>query len=443
MKPHYTLIEDLRCLSYQERSGFPCDILLRNAGEGRPSEIVAVEREIRRSSLPDCTLSVVKGKGCLVLPPFVDLAVILREPGSMYKEDIASTCRAALAGGYRELLTFFERDSRYSDAEVIRYIASSRSSPCVLCPTAPIAGADGDLSDRLGDCVKAGALAYTDYFSPLSGELAVREAMRLAAREGRLYHAFCLLPLLAGQGDVNAGVASLWGYRPIPASAEELAVMRNLLLAGETGCRLHLSGVSTRRSLSLIRQAKAEGLPVTCDLSPCHFFFNENDVIYHGTNAKLMPPLRSEADRQAAVKAIADGTVDAIASHHIPNGGERTKNRKMAEAPFGAVSLDLVFSACVERLLRPGEIDLFRLAELLTEGPGKILDSLTAGHSPLPRRIEVGARADFSLVSLNRAFTVDEDTLMGKAKNTPFLGTTLHGRVEKVFCDGVEQKIHK
>lgn len=443
MKPHYTLIEDLRCLSYRERSVFPCDLLMRNAEEGHPSEIVAIEREINRSSLPDCILSVVKGKGCLVLPPFVDLAVLLREPGSMYKENIASTCRAALAGGYRELLTFYERDPRYSDAEVVRYIASSRSAPCTLCPTAPIAGADGSLSDVLADCIKAGALAYTDYFSPLSGELAVRDAMRLAAREGRLYHAFCLLPSLVDGGEVNAGVASLWGYRPIPSSAEELAVMRNLLLAEETGCRLHLSGVSTRRSLALIKQAKAEGLPVTCDLSPYHFFFNENDVIYHGTDAKLMPPLRSEADRQAAVKAIADRTVDAIASHHIPNGGENKKSLKMEKAPFGAVSLDLVFSACVERLLRPGEIDLFRLAELLIEGPGKILDSLTAAPSPLPRRVEVGARGDFSLVSLNREFTVSENMLMGKAKNTPFLGTTLHGCVEKVFCDGAEQKIHK
>lgn len=442
MKPHYTLVENARVLSYENHSDRPCDLLLRNAEGEKPSEILAIEREIDRRSLPDCVLSTVKAAGALLLPPFSDLAVCLREPGSMYIEDIASSCRAALAGGFRELLCFYEPDSRYTDAEAIRYMAAFSNGRVALYPTAPAADRQGGQNGGLEECFSAGAAAVSDRFSPLSDEAALREAMRAATEKKRLYHAFCTLPSLAGKGEVNTSIAKMLGYRGIPASAEELAVIRNLLLAEETGCRLHLSGISTARSLSFIRRAKSEGLRVTCDVSPYHFFFEENAVLYHGGNAKLLPPLRGEADRQAVVEAIADGTIDAIASHHHPNG--RGQGRAlMADAPFGAVGLEVTFSACVDRLVRPGIIDLFRLSELLSGGPSAILAETGATRPPLPSRVRVGARADFNLVSLDCPVTFSESGLQGRAKNTPFLGMTLHGRVERVFIDGTELKIRK
>lgn len=443
MKPHYTLIENTRILDPKSRTARPCDLFYRNAAKGEPSRIERIEPMIDRQSLPDCTLTVVNAAGGLLLAPFVDLAVTLREPGSMYKEDIASTCRAALAGGYREALTFFEDDRRYQPADALRYLTAPRAdSGVTLCFTAPLFDRGGRKLEEPEKLLALGAVTVTDRFLPPLDEREALAAMRFAAENGLFYHAFPLVKPIA-DGDVNATVASLMGYRRIAHAAEEIAVFRDLALAEEAGCRLHLSALSTARSLELVRRAKAQGLPVTCDVSPFHFFFDESAVIYHGNPAKLMPPLRRETDRQAVIEAIADGTVDAIASHHTPNDKREVTGRSIHEAPFGAVSLENVFSAAVEALLLPGHIDLYRLAELLSFAPRDILSHTLAPKRRTASVLEVGAPADFNLVFLDRAVAVNENSLRGRAKNTPFLGMELHGRVERVFVDGVEQKINK
>lgn len=427
MKPHYTLIKNARVVRHKARRIEDLDILILHGRGEEASTVAAMEKVIDRKMLPECTLSVVKADGNLVMPSFVDLAVCLREPGSMYKEDLAATCKAAMAGGYRALLSYFEPDSRFSAQEALLYLAAvQKPSSVVIYPTAPAKENEWDA------LFSAGAWTVTDFASPLASEGALRDALQRAAKKDMTFMLFPEIASLSEGGCVNSGIASMMRQKGIASSAEEIAVMRALLLAEETACRLHISGVSTKRSLMFIRKAKEAGLPITCDVSPYHFFLDETAVLYHGNTAKLTPPLRSDSDRMAVIEAIVDRTVDAIASHHTPND-RRDVERLLAEAPFGAVSLETVFSACVEGLLLPGYIDVFRLTELLATAPHAILTGCHGGKAMDLPELSVGAPADFNLVSLDRSMKVSEDTLRGHAKNTPFLGMTLKGRVEKSF----------
>lgn len=427
MKERYTLIKHARLVRVKERFIEDCDILVHHGGGDKRNVIAAVEKSIDRKTLSDATVTLVNARGNLVMPSFTDLSVCLREPGAMYKEDILSTCRAAMAGGYSALLSYFEPDARFSTEDVLTYFSVARKHPAVTIYPSVFAGeADWDVLFALG------AKSVSDRFTPFENAGALRAAMQKAKDKKMPYFAFLQIPSLIEGGTVNAGIAPMMKQKPISPVSEVMAVSRALLLAEEVGCALHLSGVSLAKSFSLIREAKKAGLPVTCDVSPYHFFFDESAILYYGNTAKMMPPLRSDSDRVATLEAIADGTVDAIASHHVPND-KRDTQRTLAAAPFGAVSLETVFSACVDKLLLDGVVDIFRLAELLSVNPHRILLSSCGYSVDKLCEFAVGDPADFNLVSIDTSMPVTEDRLKGRAKNTPFIGMTLRGRVEHSF----------
>lgn len=427
MKERYTLIKNARLVRMKERRIEDCDILVRHGGENEQRVIAAVEKKIDRKNLSDVTVTLVNAHGNLVMPSFTDLSVCLREPGSMYKEDLLSTCRAAMAGGYSAMLSYFEPDARFSTEEVLSYLSVAKKNPAVtIYPTFHASEADWEKFFSLG------AKGVSDRFAPFEVAKDMREAMQRAKDKNIPYFAYLQIPSLIEGGSVNAGIASMMKQKPITPTSEVMAVTRALLLAEEVGCMLHLSGVSLGRSLAMIREAKKAGLSVTCDISPYHFFFDESAILYYGNTAKLMPPLRSESDREACLEAIADGTVDAIASHHVAND-QRDTERSLASAPFGASSLETVFSACVDKLLLGGAVDIFRLTELLAVNPHRILKSSCPMSSEKLCEFSVGDPANFNLVSIDTPMPVEVDRLKGRAKNTPFIGMTLRGRVEHSF----------
>jgi len=427
VKERYTLIKHARLVRVGERRIEDCDILVHHGSGEKRNTIAAVEKSIDKKTLLDATLTLVHAHGNLVMPSFTDLSVCLREPGSMYKEDIASTCRAAMAGGYSALLSYFEPDARFSSKDVLMYLSVARKHPAVTIYPSVFAGEDD--WDAL---FLLGAKSVSDRFMPFEKAGDLRDAMRRAKEKNIPYFAYLQIPSLIEGGTVNAGIAPMMKQKPISPVSEVMAVARALLLAEEVGCALHLSGVSLAKSFSLIREAKKAGLLVTCDVSPYHFFFDESAILYYGNTAKMMPPLRSEKDREATLAAIADGTVDAIASHHVAND-KRDTEKPLSAAPFGAASLETVFSACVEKLLSHGVVDVFRLTELLSVNPRHILQSVCPYSTEKLCEFEVGDPADFNLVSIDTFTQVDEDCLKGRAKNTPFIGMTLRGRVEHGF----------
>lgn len=427
MNERYTLIKHARVVRVKERRIDECDILVHHGMGDRRNTIAAVEKSIDRKALTDCTITMMNARGHLVLPSFTDLSVCLREPGSMYKEDILSTCRAAMAGGYSALLSYFEPDARFSSKDVLSFISVARKHPAVTLYPTVFAG-----EEDLDGLFALGAKGISDRFTPFERAGDLKNAMQRAKEKNIPYFAYLQIPSLVEGGCVNSGIAPMMKAKPIPPSSEVMAVARALLLAEEVGCALHLSGVTLERSFALIREAKKAGLLVTCDVSPYHFFFDESAILYYGNTAKIMPPLRSNKDREATLAAIADGTVDAIASHHVAND-RRDFERTLTAAPFGAASLETVFSACVDKLLFDGVVDIFRLTELLSVKPHGILQSVCPYSTERLCEFEAGDPADFNLVSIDTFTQVDENSLKGRAKNTPFLGMTLRGRVERSF----------
>lgn len=427
MKERYTLIKHARLVKTEERRIDDCDILVRHGAANEKNTIAAVETSIDRKTLTDCTLTLVNARGNLVTPSFTDLSVCLREPGSMYKETIASTCRAAMAGGYSHLVSYFEPDARFTAKDVLSYLAVAKKHPAITLFPMVFAG-----ETALDELLSLGAGGVSDRFTPFESAADLRDAM-LRAKEKRIpYFAFLQIPSLVEGGTVNSSIAPMMRQKPIFESSEVMAVSRILLLAEEFGCSVHLSGVSLEKSFALIREAKRAGVSVTCDVSPYHFFFDESAILYYGNTAKMMPPLRSDKDREATLAAIADGTVDAIASHHVANN-QSDLARSLADAPFGAASLETVFSACVDKLLSNGVVDIFRLIELLSINPHRILKSFCPNAIDKLCSFAVGDPADFNLVSIDTAMQVDENSLKGSAKNTPFLSMTLRGCVERGF----------
>jgi len=427
VKERYTLIKHARLVRVGERRIEDCDILVHHGNGEKRSVIAAVEKSIDKKTLSDVTLTLVNARGNLVMPSFTDLSVCLREPGSMYKEDILSTCRSAMAGGYSALLSYFEPDSRYSAKDVLSYLSVARKHPAVTLYPMVFAG-----EEDLVSLFALGAKGLSDRFAPFESAGALKNAMQRAKEKNIPYFAYLQIPSLIEGGTVNSGIAPMMKEKPISPTSEVMAVGRALLLAEEVGCAVHLSGVTLERSFSLIREAKKAGLLVTCDVSPYHFFFDESAILYYGNTAKMMPPLRSERDREATLAAIADGTVDAIASHHVAND-HRDIARTLTAAPFGAASLETVFSTCVDKLLFDGVVDIFRLTELLSVNPRQILQSVCPYSTEKLCGFEAGDPADFNLVSIDTFTQVDEDILKGRAKNTPLLGMTLRGRVEHGF----------
>ena len=366
---------------------------------------------------------VVSADGFVVAPGFIDMHVHLREPGQEHKETIESGTAAAAAGGFTGVACMPNTEP-VNDQRAVTEMILERADEVGTVPVYPIGcvsiGQSGEALAEIGELVDGGCVAFSDDGHPV----ATAELMRRALEYTQMFDVpvidHCEDKTLTRKAPMNEGaVSAALGFIGHPAAAEEIIAGRDLILAELTGGRLHCAHISTAGALRLIGDAKARGIDVTCEVAPHHFVLNDEAVRGFDTNTKMNPPLRSEADREAAVAAIAAGTVDAIASDHAPHHADE-KALEFDLAPFGIVGLETAVPLACDRLLHAGHIDLRRLVELFSTNPARIL-GLDAGD------LSEGAIGNVTVLDLERSTRVDAASFRSRGKNTPFDGWELKG----------------
>ncbi len=399
------------------------DVLIENGtvtGLGRDLEAVGAER--------------IDAGGLVVTPGLIDIHVHLREPGFEYQETVCSGLMAAAAGGFTAVACTPDTEPVHDNRSVTELITrQARRHPYArVYPIGAVTkGRAGEELAAVGEMVAAGAVAISDAGRPLTNAAILRRALEYAQHFGVpvIQHAEDLE--LAGDGVMHEGEQSTrLGLPGIPAVAEDAMVARDLLLAADTGGRYHLAQISTGRGLAMVREAKAQGLTVTCAVTPHHLLLSDREVAArsYSTNVKVKPPLRGEADVEALAAGLVDGTVDAIASDHAPYEAD-AKDQQFQTAPFGVIGLETTLSLCLDRLVRSGIIGLSRLVELLSTGPARVL-GLPGG------RLEPGSPADLTLIDLEREVVVDAAGFRSKSRNTPFDGWRLRGAAVGTLVGG-------
>jgi dihydroorotase len=391
--------------------------------------ILAVGPGVTRETVGAGT-AIQDARGLTLMPGLIDKRVFTGEPGTEYRETLATASEAAAAGGVTTMIVMPNTQPVMDDAAIVDYVMR-RARDTALVRVAPMAaitkGLQGELMSEIGLLKEAGAVAVTDGTRSVANANVLRRAMTYARDMGMLVVQHVEEPALAS-GVMNAGeMASRLGLSGNPAMAEVIMLERDLRLVEMTGARYHAAQISSALSVEVVRAAKARGLPVTCGASVHHLVLNETDVGAYRTFFKLSPPLRSEADRRALVAGVADGTIDVIVSSHDPQSAD-TKRLPFGEAAFGAIGLETMLSAALS-LYHNENIGLDRLVDALSQRPAAILGLETGRLAP-------GAPADFALVDLNRSWTVEDGSLRSRSKNSPFEHRTLEGRAVETVVAG-------
>jgi dihydroorotase len=383
-------------------------------------------------SIPVQGAEVLEARGLVAVPGFLDMHVHLREPGFEYKETIASGTAAAAAGGFTAVASMANTQPVNDCAAVTEYIlkkAAVAGKARVHPVGATTKAMEGRELAEIGEMVAAGAVAISDDGRPVSDPNVMRRAMEYAKMFGIVVIEHCETLELHPGGVMNEGYwSTALGLRGIPRASEEIAVARNIRLAELTGARLHVAHLSTAGALRSVREAKARGLSVTCEVTPHHLLLTDERVSSYDTQAKMKPPLTTEEDRQGLLEGLRDGAVDAIATDHAPHHQDE-KDDDFDSAPFGIVGLETAVALSLDRLVRPGIITLSRMVELLSSRPARIL-KVEGGT------LAKGARADVTLLDLERPFRVEPQSFLSKGKSTPFAGWELTGRAVRTIVGG-------
>ena len=373
----------------------------------------------------------IDAQGAVLCPGLVDMRAELGEPGGEFRETIASAAQAAAAGGITTLAALPNTDPAIDDPALVRLLRArgEETGSLTILPYAAVTrGCRGEELAELGLLREAGAVAFTDGTRAIASARMMRLALSYAAQFAARIIQHPEEPSLAGSGVATQGeLATRLGLPAIPTAAEAIMVWRDIRLARMTGGAIHFAHVSTAEALDLIRAAKADGVNVTCDTAPPYFDLNETAIGEFRTYAKLSPPLRDEADRRAVAAALADGTIDAIASDHQPRDPD-DKRLPFAQAAAGGTGLATLLAVTLAQF-HGGALALGKAIDLLTAAPARLLGS-PAGT------LSRGAPADLCLFDLERAWKVEAGTLPGKAQNTPFDGRALEGRVIGTWKSG-------
>ena len=393
------------------------------------ARIAGLGPELFADGVPE-GLKVIDCEGHCLAPGLVDMRVQLREPGEEHKETIETASRAAAAGGVTTLVALPNTDPVVDDVAGVEFVARrAREVKLVKVFTygSVTRGAEGKELTELGLLSEYGAVAFTDGLKAVADANVMRRALSYARTFDLVIAQHPEEPALA-RGVMNEGeLSTRLGLPGSPAAAEVMMVERDLRLVELTGGRYHVANVSTAAAIERIADAKARGLRVTCDTAPHYFTLNEIAVGDYRTFAKVSPPLRSESDRCAVAAAVADGTIDCIASDHSPHDQD-SKRLPFELADFGIVGLETLLPLALE-LVHKGEIALLDLLACLTCRPAEIC-GLTAG------RLAEGAAADLVLFDLERPGRLDPDGFLSKSKNSPFEDHPVQGRVLRTVVDG-------
>lgn len=412
------LIRHARIVNPLQKCDIVSDILISDG------IIIEIGNEINAQA------SIVEAEGLLAFPGIIDIHVHLRDPGQTYKEDILTGCEAAVAGGVTSLLCMPNTNPTVDSPEVIRYILEkAKNAKARVYPAAAIT--KGLSSRELCDyhaLKEAGAVAVTDDGRPVETEEMMEAGMRAAGREGLFVTSHCeVLPLVAG-GIINEGkVSRRLGVKGMPRKSENLATAREIAIAERTGCAVHIAHVSTKEACECIRVAKERGVRVTAETAPHYFTLTEEKLLKKDANYRMNPPLRTVEDREAILRAIADGTIDVIATDHAPHSEEDKAD--FIHAPNGIVGLETSLALAHTMLVKTGRITMERLIEMMSSTPARLLNIPGGTLAP-------GSPADLVLFDPQEEWTVRAEELHSKSRNTPFGGMKLTGRVRATICRG-------
>ena len=394
----------------------------------REGKIEAVGRNIPAET----GVGIIDATGRVVAPGLIDLHVHLREPGFEHAETIASGATSAVAGGFTAVCAMPNTDPITDSQATVGFVLRQaiRAGKARVYPIGAVSlGQRGEQLTEFGEMVQAGAVAVSDDGKPVASSHLMRTALEYARTFGIPVADHCEDLSLAQGGAMHEGLISAkLGLKGIPSAAEEIMVARDIILAELTGGHVHLCHMSTRGSVDLIRWAKQKGLRVTAEATPHHFTLTHESCLGYNTNAKMNPPLRETADRDAIREGLRDGTIDCIASDHAPHHYD-AKEREFDDAPNGIVGLETALGLAIRELVGTGLLSLPDLIARMSTAPARLF-GLTGGT------LAVGAPADVVIFDPDRRWVVRPEELHSRSVNSPFIGETLTGQADITLVGG-------
>jgi dihydroorotase len=393
--------------------------------DGRVASVESRTTSVEDAEIIDCD-------GLIVSPGFIDVHCHLREPGREDVETIATGARAAAAGGFTAVCAMPNTDPVTDNQAAVGFIirqAQRAQASRVHVIGAISVGQKGETLAEFGEMVAAGAVAVSDDGRPVVSAQLMRTALEYARTFAIPVIDHCEEPTLSQGGSMSEGIISArLGLKGIPSEAEEIMVIRDILLARRTGGHVHLAHMSTVGSVELIRWGKERGINVTAEVCPHHISLTEERVVGYDTNAKMNPPLRTARDVEALREAVKDGTIDMIATDHAPHHYDE-KEREFADAPNGIIGLETALAVSVTNLVETGHIDFSTLVDKMSCAPAKLF-GLPGGT------LAKGAVADVTVFDPDREWDVEPSQLLTKGRNTPYAGMRLKGRAVFTIVGG-------
>lgn len=372
---------------------------------------------------------ILDASGLVVAPGLVDVHVHFRDPGLLYKEDIETGARAAAKGGFTTVVCMANTKPVVDNVKTLTEVLKKgkKTGIHVLSCATVTKGMEGQELTDMRELKAGGAAGFTDDGAPILDKDLLRRAMEEVASLDVPISLHEEDPSFITNNGINRGaVSDRLGLGGSSGEAEVRLVERDCRLALETGAKVNIQHISTAGAVEAVRRAKAMGAKVTAEASPHHFTLTEEAVLEHGTLAKMNPPLRTEVDRQAVIEGLRDGTIDMIATDHAPHS-EEEKARPLTEAPSGIIGLETSLALGITELVKPGYLSLMELMERMSRNPARLYGLDYEG-------IAVGAAADLVIFDENERWTVEK--FLSKSCNSPFIGSTLQGRVRYTLCEG-------
>ena len=414
------LLKNGRLIDYKTKTDAKKDILISDDKVVEISDNIASDAD----KVIDCS-------NLIIIPGMIDIHCHLREPGFEYKETIETGARSAVSGGFTTICpmpnTKPTPDSAIIIGEIIK--KAKEVNLCNILPYSSVTkGEKGEELVDFDEMKKAGAIAFSDDGMPVVNSKLMREAMIKADSLGTFVASHCEEKSVS-KGAINRGeIADRLGVEGVYPEAEEIMAAREIVISETNNVRAHICHISTKTSKDMIRDAKKRGVKVTCETCPHYFTFTVEEVLNSGTNAKMNPPLREEKDRKAIIEGLKEGTIDCIITDHAPHS-EEEKNQDLSKAPNGIIGFETALSAEIMNLVDTGNISYLDLVRLTSYNPAKLI-KIDKGS------IEVGKVADITIFNPDEEYVYKKENIVSKAKNTPFIGRKLKGKVKYTIVGG-------